>query len=221
MGFYHICYQLMCGFCYFLPACLAFLCLFPASQLPPPNIHPRCWVPPHQRHLGHCASPALQSCPLVAGLDPAWMGCLLEGIPVARKLIQWEHLAAVITSSETPLQLLNMLIEMVKSTDKRVLGNLSTSQPNLPPPDSHLGVHSVVLFGSHSWEAHPWLGKQPDEVVTPLSQSWELNIGFFDPKDGQIQLHLRVLCCALQGTAAWECTTGSSALTPSPTAVGA
>lgn len=102
------------------------------------------------------------------------MGCLLKGIPVVGKLIWWEHLAAVITSSVTPFQLLNMLIEMVKSTDKRVFGNLSTSQPNLPTPNIHLGVHlvtSMVLFGSHYWEAHPWLGKQLGEVVVPLSQS--------------------------------------------------
>lgn len=102
------------------------------------------------------------------------MGCLLKGIPVVGKLIWWEHLAAVITSSVTPFQLLNMLIEMVKSTDKRAFRNLSTSQPNLPTPNIHLGVHlvtSTVLFGSHYWEAHPWLGKQLGEVVVPLSQS--------------------------------------------------
>lgn len=141
MAFYPICYQIMYGFRYFLPACLAFLCLFLASQLLPPSIDPWCWVPPCQRHLGHCASPPLQSCPAAAGLDPAWMGCLLEGIPVVGKLIWWEHLAAAITSSVTPIQLLNMLIEMVESTDDRVLGYFSTFQPNLPTPNISLGVH--------------------------------------------------------------------------------
>lgn len=57
------------------------------------------------------------------------------------KLIWWEHLAAAITSSVTPIQLLNMLIEMVESTDDRVLGYFSTFQPNLPTPNISLGVH--------------------------------------------------------------------------------
>lgn len=75
-----------------------------------------------------------------AGLDPAWMGCF-GGREAYLKLIWWEPLAAAITSSVTPLQLLNMLPEMVKSTDKRVFGNLSTFQPNLNTLNIHLGVY--------------------------------------------------------------------------------
>lgn len=161
MEFYPICYQMMCGFCYFFASLPGFPVLVPGqpastSQHPSLVLGPTSTKAPWSLCLSTTA--VLLPC---SRAGSSMDGMSFGGYSCGREA----HLVgAVITSSVTPFQFLYVLIEMVKSTDKRVLG--------ISPPPSlifPLQTSTWVCTRSPPWSS---LGHIPGKLIHSLESSW-------------------------------------------------